>query len=155
MREWMVYNSWKYLFRQKGMYSRGISGGGRHSVAKKLFVPLARWWLYIYFELFQCIYCQLFLIAHKGKMSTLLDCFLFNFYLKCVVLIAVYSPYALWDNQLYYIAVHNNSWIYWWMAENGTECQAVAMMMLLTACRLSIGQALSRTDMVSIKDRVK
>ena len=46
---------------------------------------------YIYFELFWCIYYQLFLIAHKGKMTVLLDRFLFNFYLKCVVSIAVHS----------------------------------------------------------------
>jgi len=33
---------------------------------------------YIYFELFRCIHYQLLLITHKGKMSTLLDQFLFN-----------------------------------------------------------------------------
>jgi len=32
--------------------------------------------------------------------------------------------------------------VYMAMAENGTECQAAAMMTLPTACRPSIGQAL-------------
>ena len=32
--------------------------------------------------------------------------------------------------------------MYMAMAENGTECQAAAMMTLPTACRPSIGQAL-------------